>query len=141
MLFHKTGLVFTALLLSTTVPTFGQAYTITSSEATTGGLRVQFNSEGDMVQPVPEQLQKTSFREAPASQAGARSVMSAPIPSSQAVGASAGATASSDAGSGKVVRLNGLFHAASRARIGADGKIEGDCHIDGNGKKDKGRHK
>lgn len=144
MTFPKTGLVFTALLLSSIPLAYAQNSSSAISRPTVGGLRVQFDTSGNLVQPVPEQVTKFSQNETINAAAPPPAVVtrSATAPqASSAVTASAGTTPEANVQSGKIVRLNGYFHAASRATIDADGKIASDCHIDGNDKKDGGRHK
>lgn len=131
----KTAIVTSALFFIIIAPIQAQLATLPGAAPTTGGLRIQLDENGNRVQPGT----KGTPSAAPVSTPGTGA---APTPSADGLDTGhtrAGVAApapvgpqvvSSTEGAGTVVRLNGLFRAGSRASIGADGKLQGECHVE-----------
>lgn len=98
---------------------------------TTGGLRIQLDSDGNHVVPgskadpvsIPPAVENLPSSIEPRGSIHSGGSKSATAPAGPQVIKSA-------TGQATVVRLNGMFRAGSRAVIGPDGKLHGDCHID-----------
>ncbi len=148
MIFGKRGLASTALLFIISTPIYAGPITFTGSQATTGGLRIQLDAAGNLIQPDPVQLNNALPAYTGKTSGNVPKVVTPPAASSLTASSASDAqkhlsTAASEnlVKSGKVVRLNGLFHAASRANINADGQLESDCHVGANGDTAKGHSK
>ncbi len=146
MMFAKTAIVSSALFLFIVAPNTGQGDTLPDARSTTAGLRVLLDSEGNRVQPdskgnpgvapvaTPPAKELRDANAGVEASAGDFQRAAITAPASDAESEGAGPQVIKKGSAGTVVRLNGLFRAGSRAQIGPDGKLQGDCHIDIDGK-------
>ncbi len=119
MTYLKTATVAASLLLFSIAHL--QAETSATLESPAAGLRIQIDAHGNRVQHPVEVVP-------PVTPATANAPASAALKSAPA--AARPQVVKNSAATGTVVRLNGLFRAGSRATIGADGKLQTDCHVD-----------